>query len=91
MDLDRCRHNVEVLQYVKKQQAKLKELEEVNRAAIEEAMGHNEIGELDGKVVVTWRHTKSRRFNQSEHKAKEPGCHEIYYETKEGRQFVVEG
>lgn len=90
MNLNDARPHVEVLQYVKAKQAELKELEETHRAAVEELMGEDEVGMLDGKVVITWRHIKQRRFNQSEHKAAAPNCHELYMKTADGRQFKVE-
>jgi fructose-specific phosphotransferase system component IIB len=90
MDLNAVRGHVELLQYAKAKQAELKDIEERSRAAVEEALGSDEIGELDGKIVVTYRHIKQRRFSQSKHKADQPGCHEIYMTPTESRQFRVE-
>lgn len=90
MNLNQLRGHVEILQFVKARRAEIDLMEEHARAAVEEAMGEDEIGEVDGKIVITWRHTKSRRFNQSQHKAQEPGCHEIYMQASDGRQFKVE-
>jgi hypothetical protein len=90
MNLNLLRGHVDILQFVKTRRAEIDLMEERARAAIEEAMGEDEIGEVDGKIVVTWRHNKSRRFNQKQHKEDQPACHESFMQTSEGRTFKVE-
>lgn len=89
VDLAIVRAQVEILQYVKTQQARLKEIEAGARAMIEEALGGNEIGKLDNRTVVTWKHIKSYKLNQSYLKHKFPAIHAECCEISESRRFEV--
>lgn len=90
MNLNEIRGHVEILQFVKARRAEIDAMEEHSRAAVEEAMGEDEIGEVDGKIVVTFRHSKSRRFSQKAHKEDQPNCHEAYMQSGASRAFKVE-
>lgn len=65
IELDELRQSVQVLQAC---QARIKQLKEVmteHRALIEEKMGSDEIGTVDGETVITWKTYKQRRLDQS--------------------------
>jgi hypothetical protein len=89
MKLDNVREHVQRLRYVKRAMADLKRLEEESRAAIEEEMGESEAGELDGELVITWKHSKVRRFNEKAFKETHPEEHAAYVEAREQRRFEV--
>lgn len=89
VDLDPVRAHVETLRWVKKRQAELKDLESKTRDAIEQALGDNEIGQLDGDTVITWVMHKKRLFQQAKLKDAHPELVEEFTETVEGRQFKV--
>lgn len=88
-DLESVRASVEILQYVKARRAELKELEERHRPIVEEVLGNDEIGRLNGKTVVTYKHIKSRRLNQQTLKTDYPDVAEHCTETVESRRFEV--
>lgn len=88
-NLETVRAHVEILRYIKTRQAELKEMEEASRAVIEEMLGGDEVGELDGEVAVTWKHVKSRRLNQRLLKEKLPEVVELYTNVSESRRFEV--
>jgi len=90
MKLTKVRTSVQLLQHIARERAKLKELEDQHRPIVEEAMGEEEVGELDGKVVITWRHQKQRRLNQAALKSDHPEIVAEYTNMEERRQFVVE-
>jgi predicted phage-related endonuclease len=89
-DLEKVKAHIEVLRYVKSQKAMLKELEEISRAAVEEALGDDEIGTLDGETAVTWKHYKENRLDQSALKEDHPDIVEEYKQMKSKRTFVVQ-
>lgn len=89
MDLNKVRAHVEILRYVKARKAELKEMEDNSRAAVEEAMGEQEVGMLDGELAITWKHKKVKRLNQKALKAAEPGTYATYCDTAEQRSFEV--
>lgn len=90
MDLESVRGQLEILIYVKRQREMLKEMEESAKAVIQEAMGGNEVGILDGKIVATWKHVKSMRLNQKAFKEKLPDVHALYSEYSESRRFEIQ-
>jgi predicted phage-related endonuclease len=89
-DLNSVKDHIEVLRYVKSQRAMLKELEEVSRAAVEEALGEEEFGALDGETVVTWKFSKDTRLNQSALKEDHPELVDEYKQTSVRRTFSVQ-
>jgi predicted phage-related endonuclease len=89
MDLKNVEEHVRRLQMAKKVTAEMKQLAEESRAIIEEAMGDNEAGEIDGELVVTWKHTKTHRLNQKALKEEKPEIVAEYTEAKAERRFEV--
>lgn len=90
MNLEAVRAHVEVVRFCKRKQAEYKEMEERSRAAIEEAMGADEVGELDGEQVIVWKHITSRRLDQKALKAAHPSLADEFMVTSESRRFEVE-
>lgn len=64
-DLGNVRGHIELLRYVKREKARLKEIEDGARAAIEEALGHATDGTVDGVTVVRRKTIKSKRLDQA--------------------------
>lgn len=89
MDLKPIEEHVRRLQMAKKVTAEMKELAESSRAVVEEFMGENEAGELDGELVITWKHHKTNRLNQKALKAEKPEVVAEYTEAKAERRFEV--
>lgn len=89
MDLVEVRANVEVLQYCKARMAELKEMEALSRALIEEAMGDNETGVLDGKLVISYKHVTSTRLDQRLLKEEYPEIHKHCLKATAARRFEV--
>lgn len=89
VDLGELKGHVEILRYCKSQMADLEEMRERSRAVIEEAMGDNEIGEIDGEPVIKWEHSKRRALDQKILKAKFPDVREECMTTTEVRRFEV--
>lgn len=87
--LDHVKSHIEILRYVKRKEAELKEISERSRAAIEEALGDNEIGTIDGHTAVRWKYIKSNRLNQRALKAEQPDIVAQYTEASESRRFEV--
>lgn len=89
MDMEKVRANVEVLKYCAARIAELKEMQATSRAVVEEALGDNEIGTLDGEEVVSYKHVKSRRLDQKALKEHYPDVAEECMTTVESRRFEV--
>lgn len=89
MDLKPIEEHVRRLQMAKRVHADMKRLEEESRAAVEEFMGEHEAGELDGELVITWKHNKVRRLNQKSLKEAHPGVVAEFTEMKAERRFEV--
>jgi len=89
VNLNKLRAHVEILQMVKRKKADLKKLEDNSKAEIQKAMGSEEIGELDGKVVIRWSRFKKRQLNQSKLREDNPELAEEYTDLVEQRQFNV--
>ncbi|UGU31379.1 hypothetical protein LT350_33705 [Mycolicibacterium smegmatis] len=92
-DLTPVRAQVELLQYCRNERAKLAaridELEACAKAAIQEAMGDQEIGVLDGVPLITWKTTKRTSLDQKLLKALHPDVFEECKSTTEVRRFEV--
>ena len=89
VDLDAIRSHVDILIYAKRKEAEIKELLASTRAAIEEAMGDNEIGLIQGYPVVRWTFVKTNRLNQRKLKDDHPDLVAEYTEASESRRFEV--
>lgn len=88
-DLSSVRAAVEVVRWAKAEEAKLKALVTEHRAAIEEALGDDEQGTLDGEIVITWASHKKRQLDQSALREAHPELVEEYTNLVEARQFKV--
>lgn len=89
VDLNHVRDQVQILKWAKARIAEVKELEKNARDAIEEALGNNDIGQLDGETVVTWTTHKKRQFQQAKLKEEHPELVEQYTELIEARTFKL--
>lgn len=89
-DLEEVRWAVEALRFVKQRKAELKDVEDQARDAIEQVMGEDSAGVLDGHVAVTWKHQKRRALDQKLLKASYPEIAELCTTTTETRRFLVE-
>lgn len=69
--------------------AELKQMQETSRAVIEEALGDNDIGTLDGKEVVTWKHVESERVDLQMLKDLYPEIYEHCTYTSKSRRFLI--
>lgn len=92
VDLVSVRHHYNLLAWIKARRAELDEMESDARAAIEDTLGEAEIGELDGRHVVTWRHTTQRRISATVLRQRFPQVAEQCVVVAERREFrLVEG
>lgn len=89
VDLGSVRGHVEILRYVKAQQAKMKEIEKYARAEVETAMGGADVGLLDGEPAVHWTHYKESRLDGAALKEDHPELVEQYRSINEKRRFEV--
>lgn len=89
VSLDHIKAHVDILAFAKRKQAELNEMVERSRAAIEEALGENEIGTLDGEPAIRWGHQKVNRLNQKALKDEHPEIVAEYTEAHAQRRFEV--
>ena len=89
-DISDVKHHIEILTYCANRRRELAELERISRAAVEEALGEHDTGEVDGVTVVTWKHVKARRLDLQEFKTKLPEVFELYCTVNESRRFVLQ-
>lgn len=89
MDLTEQRAHIEVMKACKQRITELDNMYNLARAAVEEAMGDNETGEIDGATAVTWKKYKTRRLNQQYLKRTFPGIREECMETTETRKLEL--
>lgn len=92
-DLTPLRAQIEILQYCRAQRAELAaridELEASAKAAIQEALGDNDTGTIDGHTVITWKTTKRTALDQQLLKKLHPDAYEECRTTTEIRRFEV--
>lgn len=89
-ELESVRWAVEALKFVKERKAELKDVEDQARDAIEQAMGDDSEGTLDGHVAVTWKHFKRTALDQKLLKTSYPEVAALCMSTTETRRFQVE-
>ena len=89
VDLESLRWAVETLRWVKQREAEIREAKENARLAIEQALGDNEVGLLDGHVAVTWKTHKRTALDQKVLRASYPEIFETCKSTTESRRFEV--
>lgn len=89
VNLEQLRWAVETLRAVKERKAELKAAEEMARDAIENALGDNDEGELDGHTVVTWKYIKRKALDQKFLRDTYPELYESCKRVTETRRFEV--
>lgn len=89
VDLESVRDHVQILKWAKARINEVKDLEQNARDAIEEALGDNDIGQLDGQTVVTWTTHKKRQFQQAKLKEAYPELADEFTELVEARTFKL--
>jgi len=89
VDLEKLRWAVETLRAVKDRKTELKAAEELARDAIEQALGDNDEGELDGHPVVTWKYFKRNALDQTFLRETYPELYESCKKVTEGRRFEL--
>jgi predicted phage-related endonuclease len=89
VDLEKLRWAIETLRWTKERKAELKAAEDAARDAIEQALGDNDEGKLDGDVVVTWKFHKRNALDQNFLKDTYPELYESCKKVTEVRRFEV--
>lgn len=89
VSLDHIKAHIDILTFVAAKEAELKEMKDRSRAAVEEALGSQEIGTVDGEPVVRWKHQKVNRLNQKALKNDHPEIVAEYTEASEQRRFEL--
>jgi len=89
VNLDDKRVQIEVLKWAKARRKEIDDIEREARDVIENALGDNEAGTVDGDVVVTWKTGKRRALNQKALKENHPEIVEEFTDTTVVRRFVV--
>ena len=89
VDLEQLRWAVETLRWVKDRKAELKEAEDKARDAIEQALGDDTVGTLDGHDAITWKYFKRNALDQNALKTAFPDIYETCKRTTEVRRFTV--
>lgn len=88
-DLNGLRAHIEILQFCKQRKAELADLENNAKAAVQEALGDDDTGLLDGEAVVHWRRHKRTTLDQRLLAATHPDIYESCRTTTEVRRFEV--
>lgn len=88
-DLDNLRAQVEILKWARAKKAEITELENNAKAAIQEALGDDEAGTVDGHTVVTWKGHKRTSLDSAALKKADPETYALYSKTTEVRRFEV--
>ena len=88
-ELDDVKNSVEIMRACNERIAGLKALAEQHRSIIEEKMKNEEVGTVDGKPVITWKHYKQRRLNQAYLGLTYPEIAELCKDTTETRRMEV--
>jgi hypothetical protein len=89
IELDDVADSVAVMRACQSRIADLKEVMAQHRSVIEEKMGNEEIGTVDGKPVISWKTYKQRRLNQALLGLTHPDILELCKETTETRRMEV--
>lgn len=89
MDLSHLKGEVDLLGYVKRERARLKEIEDHVKPKIIEALGSEDVGTINGQVVVTIKHVKSNKLDQKLLKSLHPEVHAECMSITESTRFEV--
>lgn len=88
-NLESLRAQVAILRHVKAKRAELSELEANARAAVEEALGEDTEGTIDGVTVIKWSRSKRTSLNQKLLKELYPEIAAECQDTIEVRRLLV--
>lgn len=88
-NLDNLRAQIAILRHVKAKRLELSELEANARAAVEEALGEDEEGTLDGVTVIRWSRQKRTSLNQKLLKELHPEIAAECMDTVEVRRMLI--
>ena len=89
IELDNLKGQFAILQFCREKRAELAELEAGARAAIEAALGDQEVGTVNGHIAVRWTRSTRRTLDTKALKAAEPDVYESYCKTTEVRRFTL--
>lgn len=89
--LDHLAREVALLRWVKEQRERLKEIEADPKAAVEDALGNDEVGTINGQEVITYKFSKPNKFREAQFKADHPDLHAEYKLPPENpqRTFLI--
>lgn len=88
-DLESLRWAVETLRWAKERKAEIKVLEDQARDALEQALGDNEVGVLDGHAAITWKTHQQTRLDQQTLKKTFPDIYDVCRKTVDVRRFEI--
>ena len=90
-ELDHLAREVALLRWVKQQRDRLKEIEADPKAAVEAALGDDEVGTINGEEAITWKFSKPNKFREAKFKADHPEEHAAYVlpPEKPQRTFLI--
>jgi hypothetical protein len=89
IELDDVAESVAIMRACQSRISDLKEVMAQHRAVIEEKMGSEEVGTVDGDPVISWKTYKQRRLNQAILGLSYPEILELCKETTETRRMEV--
>jgi hypothetical protein len=89
IELDDVKDSVAIMRACKSRIADLTEVLAQHRAVIEEKMGNEDVGTVDGKPVITWKTYKQNRLNQAVLAITHPDILELCKETTETRRMEI--
>lgn len=88
-DIDHVLAQIEILRWAKNRRAEIKDIEDAAKAVVQEALGDNDEGVIDGHVVVTWKSHKRTALDSAALKREQPDTYALYSKTSEVRRFEV--
>jgi predicted phage-related endonuclease len=91
VSIDHIAAHVEVYKHAKAKADEFAAAAQRSREKIEEALGENEIGTVDGEPVVRWSHQKVNRLDQKALKEDHPEIVAEYTKLHAQRRFEVIG
>lgn len=91
MDLSHVKGEVDLLAYVKRERARLNEIEQYAKPVVVEALAEDDEGTIAGEVVVRQKHIKTNRLDQKLLKSLHPEVHAECMSVSESTRFEVVG
>lgn len=89
VDLEPVAEHVAAIRHCKEQIAALEAEMARYRRAVEDALGDNEIGILNGRIAVTWRHLKRRGLDTKALRRRHPEIYELFCTTTPYRRMDI--